>query len=146
MKRLLIAWLMIIGLIGGPVFGEGVFPDIPKASGEPHPEGNEFWRVNHPRLLRHDRDLTLREGEREITASLASCVACHSVNGPDSKPVSYESGEYFCRVCHDYAAVRIDCFQCHNSLPPELSEGAMLFNDPVDDGMATLLAYLEGVK
>ncbi len=145
MKRLLIAWLMVIGLIGGPVFGEGVFPDVPKASGKPHPEGNEFWRINHPALLLHDRNLTVRDGNRDVQASLASCVACHAVNGPDAKPVSFASDQYFCRVCHDYVAVKIDCFQCHNSLPEEVAKTAIQFDKPTQPDMGMLLAYLEGV-
>lgn len=106
-------------------------PHIPKAVGEPHPEGNEFWRINHMDLLRHDRDQTVYFGDREIQASLKECVACHAVNDEQGEPVSYEEPEHICRTCHDFAAVKIDCFSCHQSKPDAdilsgLIEGAPL--------------------
>ncbi len=146
MKRLLIAGLMMFGLLAGPTLGEGVYPDIPKATGAPHPEGNEFWRTNHMYLLKHDRDLTVHEGDRDVQASIAECVTCHAVNGPDAKPVSIASDQHFCRVCHDYAAVKIDCFQCHNSLPQELGKAALIFKEPESPTLDVLLAYLQEVS
>ncbi len=146
MKKLFLVGMMIFGLSMGPVVhAQGVYPDVPKATGEPHPEGNEFMRINHPDLLRHDRDLTVRDGDRDVDYSLAGCVACHAVNGPDAKPVTSESSEYFCRVCHDYAAVKIDCFQCHNSLPPDLGEASLMFDRP-EQSLDVLLTYLEGLS
>ena len=41
-----------------------------------------------------------------------------TVKGADGKPVSFASPKHFCRTCHDYAAVHIDCFECHASRPP----------------------------
>ncbi len=144
MKRLLVSVLMIAALLGAPVLAEGLLPNIPKAIGEPHPEGNEYWRINHPALLSHDRDMTVIDGVRNTDASLAECVSCHAVKGPDAAPVTVESDQHFCRACHDYAAVKIDCFQCHNSVP-EVADQAMLLpyrENPV----AELRAYLEGVS
>jgi len=94
-----------------------MFPNVPKAIGNPHPEGNEYWRINHPDLLRHDRDKVLREGERKIDASIKQCVTCHAVFDEDSKPVKADSEEFFCSTCHKFAAVKIDCFSCHSSDP-----------------------------
>jgi len=34
-------------------------------------------------------------------------------------PVTVDDPQHFCRTCHDYAAVRPDCFQCHASRPGE---------------------------
>lgn len=144
MKRLLVSVLMMAALLGAPVLAEGLLPNIPKAIGEPHPEGNEYWRINHPALLSHDRDMTVVDGVRNIDASLAECVSCHAVKGPDAAPVTVESDQHFCRACHDYAAVKIDCFQCHNSVP-DVADQAMLLpyrENPVAD----LRAYLEGVS
>ncbi|OUS05816.1 hypothetical protein A9Q96_10750 [Rhodobacterales bacterium 52_120_T64] len=115
------------------------------ASGEAHPEGNEYWRVNHMDLLRHDRDLTMREGIRDTDASIAECVTCHAVNGLDAKPVTVKSEDHFCRVCHDYAAVKIDCFQCHNSIPPELSGASLMFKKQANT-LEVLMAYIEGLS
>ena len=33
------------------------------------------------------------------------------------KAITVAEPEHFCRSCHDYAAVTIDCFQCHASRP-----------------------------
>lgn len=125
-----------------------LIPDLPKAFGQSHPEGNEFWRINHPRLLKKDRDLALREGERDIDASLKTCVACHVVFDEEKTPVTYQSEEYFCRVCHDYVAVKIDCFSCHNSLPDrkllsQLFDEAIKSKDVSDDKFDLLKNYLE---
>lgn len=145
MKRLLVSVLMMAAFLVSPSYAEGLFPNIPKAIGEPHPEGNEYWRVNHPSLLSHDRDQTVIEGIRDIDASIAECVSCHAVKGPDAAPVTIASEEHFCRACHDYAAVQIDCFQCHNSVP-DVADQAALMPFSRDDELANLRAYLEGVS
>jgi len=145
MKRLLLSVLMMAALLGLPSYAEGLFPSIPKAIGEPHPEGNEYWRVNHPALMMHDRDMTVIDGVRNIDASLKECVSCHAVNGPDAAPVTIESEDHFCRVCHDYAAVKVDCFQCHNSVP-DVADQAALLPFGREDELADLRAYLEGVS
>ncbi len=144
MKRLLIT-LIMIGL-AVPALSQGLLPDVPKASGAPHPEGNAYWRINHPDLLKHDRKLTVRLGERDVTASLAECVTCHARNGADAKPVTIASDQHFCRTCHDYAAVKIDCFQCHSSVPPDLGQAHLMFKDPETDGLDVLLSYLQRVS
>lgn len=77
-----------------------------------------WMRRNHMRALGHQRDATVRDGVRTIRFSLKGCVDCHAVAGADGKPVAYASDQHFCRTCHDYAAVRVDCFECHASRPP----------------------------
>ncbi len=144
MKKLLVSVLIMAALLVSPSFAQGLFPDIPKALGEPHPEGNEFWRINHPALLSHDRDLTVLEGIRDIDGSIKSCVACHAVEGPDAAPVTYESPQNTCRVCHDYTAVKIDCFQCHNSRPEEGDWAAVL--PSLGGTPESLRAYLERIS
>lgn len=147
MLRLLIIGL--VALLAAPVMAQdSLFPEIPKAIGEPHAEGNAYWRLNHPDLLQHDRDRTMRLGERDIDASLAQCVSCHAVNGPDAAPVTVESEQHFCRACHDYVAVKIDCFQCHNSVP-DIAEQALLLPAEIlgrDTDFAALQSYLAGVS
>lgn len=145
MKRLIIATLVLFGLTAGVAISGSVYPEIPKATGEAHPEGNEFMRVNHMDLLRHDRDLTMRDGNRDTDYSLAGCITCHAVNGPDSKPVTIKSEEHFCRTCHEYVAVKIDCFQCHNSVPADLGEASLMFDRPTET-LDVLLTYLEGLS
>ena len=128
MKRLFASFLILIGLMGNMALAgeEGkssLYPAVPKATGKAHPEGNEFMRINHMKLMRHDRDETMLLGNRDVKYSLKECVACHAVNGPDARPVSVKSEKHFCRSCHEFAAVKVDCFQCHNSLPdPDVVE------------------------
>ncbi len=146
---LIFAGLGAVGAQAQSLFG----PTVPKAVGSPHPEGNEFWRINHMDLLSHDRDETMRLGNRDINASLKECVACHAVNDAAGEPVGYESEEFICRVCHDYVAVKIDCFSCHQSKPDpdvlaELLEGApkIVSSTSIFDATSDLQNYLTSVQ
>ncbi|MEE9453234.1 MAG: hypothetical protein V3V13_02465 [Paracoccaceae bacterium] len=145
MKRLFII-AMMTGLMATPMLGGETYPDVPKASGNPHPEGSTYWRINHPDLLKHGRDMTVHEGARNTTASLSDCITCHAVNGPDAKPVTIVSDQHFCRTCHEYAAVKIDCFQCHASVPEEQGQAHLMFKEPTTDGLDVLLSYLQRVS
>ena len=90
-------------------------PDIPKGKGDQCVADTDFMRRNHMDLMKHQRDETTLQGIRSEPYSLKDCVACHAVNGADGVPVTATSPEHFCRSCHDYAAVKIDCFECHAS-------------------------------
>ncbi len=93
-------------------------PNISKGKGDQCVLETSFMRANHMNLLLHQRDQTVQEGIRTKKYSLKECVACHAVPGNDGLPVSYEDPKNFCRSCHDYTAVKIDCFECHASRPP----------------------------
>ena len=69
-------------------------------------------RRNHMQMLFHQRDRTLRQGAREPRFSLKGCVECHA--GRESGSVLGKDG--FCSSCHSYAAVKLDCFECHSAL------------------------------
>jgi hypothetical protein len=129
MKHLL---AFVLVLLATPVFAGDLGPVVPKSTGTPHPEGNLYMRINHMNLMQHDRDQTMRLGERDISNSLKGCVDCHAVNGDDGQPVSAKNEKHFCRVCHDFAAVKVDCFQCHNS-KPQITTEAMLKPDVADE-------------
>jgi len=73
-------------------------------------EETRFMRRNHLELLKHHRDRTVREGVRTTQHSLANCVACHA--GRETGRVT-GSSDAFCEGCHRYAAVKLDCFECH---------------------------------
>ena len=73
-------------------------------------EETQFMRRNHMELLKHHRDRTVREGVRTTQHSLANCVACHA--GRETGRVT-GSSDAFCEGCHRYAAVKLDCFECH---------------------------------
>lgn len=88
-------------------------------------------RRTHPDLLKHQRDLTVRQGIRGEPASLKACIGCHAA--PEYQAVtrmlterlqhagavidpsrfSDDQGAAFCQTCHAYAAVKLDCFECH---------------------------------
>lgn len=77
----------------------------------------DWMRRNHMKVLMHHRDEVVHEGIRTKRFDLTRCIDCHAVKGADGKPVGFESPKHFCRTCHDYAAVQIDCFECHASRP-----------------------------
>ena len=69
----------------------------------------EEMRKNHMVMLKHTRDRTLRQGIRGEKASLNGCIDCHA-----SKATGTVLGkEGFCQECHTYAAVKLDCWDCH---------------------------------
>ncbi len=108
----------LVSLVGMTVAASDVpQPDIPRGQGESCVEDTDFMRRNHMTLLEHQRDETMLRGVRTKQHSLKECVSCHAVHGSDAKPVTVSSPKHFCRSCHDYAAVKIDCFQCHASRP-----------------------------
>ena len=152
MARLAVLLALLISLSGAAWAEEraSLLPAIPEASGAPHPEGSEYWRKHHMELMRHDRDLTVRAGERKIEASLKGCFDCHAVKDDAGQYVTVKSEKHFCRVCHDYAAVKVDCFMCHRSTPDGVDENAIdgaahaLMTTPQGgEGAGAVASYLE---
>ena len=70
-------------------------------------------RRDHMKMLLHQRDRTLRQGLREPRFSLKGCVDCHA----SRETGSVLGKEGFCSSCHQYAAVSMDCFECHSPQP-----------------------------
>jgi hypothetical protein len=67
-------------------------------------------RRSHMDFLKHQRDDTVRGGIRGAKFSLKACIECHA----SKQTVSVAQAETnFCVSCHSYAAVKIDCFECH---------------------------------
>ncbi len=97
-------------------------PRPPKGQGEQCVAPTEVMRRDHMNLLLHKRDQTMQDGIRTKRFSLKECVACHAVAGADGKPVGYDNPKNFCRQCHDYTAVSIDCFECHASKPDSMKQ------------------------
>jgi hypothetical protein len=71
-------------------------------------------RREHPAMLKHQRDDTVHGGIRGARASLKGCIECHA--SPVSGSVAKVETN-FCVSCHAYAAVQIDCFECHATRP-----------------------------
>jgi len=87
-------------------------PTIKIERGEACVVPTDEMRREHMTLLLHQRDRTLRQGVRETRLSLKKCVDCHASRATGS--VLGKDG--FCASCHRYAAVKIDCFECHTPL------------------------------
>jgi hypothetical protein len=129
-------------------------PVIPKATGSPHPEGNAYMIRHHMEMMMHDRDLVVHKGQRPAHESIGKCFDCHTVRDASGTPVTFQDPRHFCRTCHDFAAVKIDCFECHRSTPSDFTEPPLhaALNEPLKKrrtaaGSQTevLEAYLDGV-
>jgi predicted CXXCH cytochrome family protein len=107
-----------------------------------------WMRRNHMTALMHHRDQTVHEGIRTKRFDLTGCIDCHAVKGTDGKPVTVASPKHFCRTCHDYAAVSIDCFECHASRPAaKVATTGEATPDPSWGTDAVMLAdYLRSLK
>jgi len=148
----LAAFLALLVALASPVSAQeraSLLPEIPKGTGEPHPEGNEFWRKEHMELMKHDRDEVMYNGERVVAGSLKECFDCHTVKDSEGHVVTYQDEQHFCRTCHDYAAVKVDCFMCHRSTPDGVDEGSLHASGamarPEGPSVASLIGYLTGI-
>ncbi len=114
-----VALAFVLMLVAGAVFaaGEGRTPKpvIERAAqGAQCVDDPEFMRRNHMDLLKHQRDDTVRGGIRGEKYSLKTCIECHASRETASVT---KASTNFCVSCHSYAAVKIDCFECHASQP-----------------------------
>jgi len=120
-------WSLAVVLAAwGLAFGAGAAPEQPASTSRvPKPlvetgkgdkcvEDTQFMRRNHMKLLKHQRDETVHRGIRTAQHSLKGCIDCHASRKTGSVAASNEN---FCQTCHSYAAVTIDCFECHASKP-----------------------------
>ena len=92
-------------------------PVYPRGKGVECVEPNDVMRRDHFRFLMHQRDDTVHLGVRTQKYSLTGCIECHAVQGDDGQYVPINAEGQFCQSCHAYAAVKIDCFTCHASVP-----------------------------
>jgi hypothetical protein len=121
MTRFLRLTYVLIGfaLLSNTAIAETPFPTIHEPADESakciHPEDD--MRRNHMKYILHERDETMHEGIRNEPASLANCINCHVTPNENGEIAGIESDEHFCNACHQYAAVQIDCFQCHADRP-----------------------------
>lgn len=80
-------------------------------------ERTDIMRRNHMELIKHQRDATVHGGIRGTKHSLAGCIDCHVTTGPDGQPLAANAPAQFCSACHAFAAVKVNCFDCHASVP-----------------------------
>jgi hypothetical protein len=145
-SALLFVVTLVLGGLAGAATGSALEsavarPVIPEATGQ-CVAPKEIMRRDHMSMLKHTRDVTVREGDRQTAKGLTACVTCHAVKDASGTVVSVSSPQHFCRACHDYAAVKIDCFECHASrpLPEKAAENG---HGVASTDVAALKAYAE---
>jgi hypothetical protein len=105
--------------------GDSLLPVVPEAQrrvseAQGCVEPTADMRRNHMKYILHQRDETMHQGIRTKQHSLEECINCHVSSAPDAPRVSSE--QHFCNSCHTYAAVNIDCFECHADRPSAEAE------------------------
>lgn len=129
MSRRAASVLLLVLAAGGAPAQQGRTPRpvIEPATGGQCVADPAFMRRNHMDLLKHQRDDTVRAGARAGRFSLQACIQCHA--SQETKSVA-RAETNFCVSCHSYAAVRIDCFECHAAQP----KGSTAFHPIVPTG------------
>jgi len=90
-----------------------------------------FMRRNHMELIEHQRDVTVHQGIRSTTDSLAGCIDCHVGYDQQGQAVPVYADGQFCETCHEFVAVRLNCFDCHSGVPVHPSTE---MGDPIRTG------------
>ncbi len=116
--------LLVLAVLSAPASaGEkehGVGPNIPApVKGEQCVEDTADMRRNHMKYLLKHRNETLREGIRTKQHSLKQCLECHV---PATSQATRSEGEHFCKNCHTYVGVTLDCFECHATKPEKSAQ------------------------
>jgi len=92
-------------------------PQFPKGRGDECVERLDVIRPDHPHFLSDQRDKTMHEGIRTKEHSLKSCIECHASKDAEGNWIPVNAPGQFCESCHRFAAVSIDCFECHATKP-----------------------------
>jgi len=121
-----LAALLLLGLCGTVLAAEGSgrtpLPVVERAkAGTQCVEPADTMRRNHMAYLQHQRDDTVRGGVRGARYSLKACIDCHA--GAATRSVN-ATPDGFCVSCHQYAAVKLDCFECHTGKAGVVAQGA----------------------
>ena len=80
-------------------------------------EPTDYMRRYHMDVLMHQRDKTVINGIRTKKHSLIGCINCHTAQDEQGQHIPINAEGQFCESCHTYAAVQVDCFQCHRTTP-----------------------------
>lgn len=107
---LLLAAFVAFGMLALPAAADVPKPVVYIANPGQCIASPEVMRRTHMDLLKHQRDKTMHEGERHAKVSLNGCIECHASKTNGSV---LGSNQNFCQGCHAYAAVKLDCFECH---------------------------------
>lgn len=82
----------------------------------------DVMRRQHARMLERRKDLTVRHGVRGGKEALTSCIECHADRQTGA---AVGTPQAFCQACHDYVAVKLNCFECHQGRPGAVRSGAV---------------------
>ena len=138
-NRMLRITLILTGmalLIPAPGSAETPKPVIhePEGEGVKCVEPEDVMRRDHMNFILHQRDETMHRGIRTSKYSFAECIDCHVQPDDTGKIASFESKDHFCNGCHEYAAVSMDCFDCHADRPQNFikraTQSASMKDDP----------------
>ncbi len=113
----LIALFLTFVLSAAGAVADVVTPEVPMGRGAQCVEPIEIMRRDHFEFIKHQRDQTVYHGIRGSKHSLAGCIDCHASKGTDGEVLPMNAEGQFCQTCHTYAAVKIDCFTCHATVP-----------------------------
>lgn len=129
LKLLTAALVAAVVSLSGPAFGKDAMsrPWMPApAKAEGKCDADPVWmRKWHMKVLTHKRDDTMYDGIRTDQFSLKRCITCHAVKDEAGSFVKVSDERHFCRACHDYSMVHMDCFDCHASRPGEADKQAV---------------------
>jgi predicted CXXCH cytochrome family protein len=123
LNRLLLLGLLTAGFaFAGETVGRTPRPVVEAATaGTQCVAPPDVMRRNHMEFLKHQRDDTVHGGIRGAKFSLKGCIDCHASQKTNS--VAKEESN-FCVSCHSYAAVKIDCFECHTAKARSVAGGS----------------------
>ncbi|WP_143130920.1 Hdr-like menaquinol oxidoreductase cytochrome c subunit [Roseospirillum parvum] len=116
----MLALALALPVLATPAAAAELFPQVPAAAPGTEclaPPGE--MRRTHMDRLTHRRTEAVRAGIRQPAESLTRCLSCHAVTDTHGQVVTAEDPRHFCRECHDFAAVTVDCFSCHASRPED---------------------------
>ena len=113
-KALVVVALLWVGVSSGA----GVnLPEFPRGKGDNCVETTDIMRKNHMEFLTHQRDLTVHDGIRSSKHSLVECIQCHVQKDAQGQFIPVNAPGQFCQSCHQFTATRLDCFECHATVP-----------------------------
>ena len=115
-QRLTIALLMILSFSAASI-ADVTLPSYPKGKGKYCVEPTDVMRRDHFEYLMHHRQSSVHLGVRTKKHSLVGGGDCHASKADDGTYISVNKAGQFCRRCHVYTAVKIDCFSCHAAVP-----------------------------
>jgi hypothetical protein len=121
-----VCFVVLLSLVAGSVSSHVVVPQPKSVKGESCVEPVDEMRRNHMRMLLHQRDDTVISGIRTREHSLVGCIGCHADTNDSGEYIRVDAPGQFCSTCHEYTAVKMDCFQCHAAVPPANDDTAQL--------------------